>query len=140
MKQQPRTLNISSQNKKFLAPDEPQPFSLIPPTSNDNTLSTPFLASRLLPCYFLAPFFFKFSSNKSHMHSDDSIQRVFVAYTSLNHPTVDIPDKLLESDPSPTNYSQTLFVPITSNYRSIFHIEFFLYRFSPHCFTLSLSL
>ena len=65
------------------------------------------------PMLVFSPNFSNFSSNKPHRHSNDSIKTVFNAYTFLNIPTVDIPDKFLESDLSPTNSSQPPFVQIT---------------------------
>ena len=47
------------------------------------------------------------------MHCDDSIKTVFDAHNTLNNPAIDTPFEILDSEPSPTNYSQPPLVPIT---------------------------
>ena len=50
-----------------------------------------------------------FSSNSTHMHSDESVQTVFDTHSILNNPA----KNLLDSEPSSTIFSRPLFAPIT---------------------------
>ena len=53
------------------------------------------------------------------MHSNGSIQTPFDSQKTLFNHAIDTPDKLLDSEPSPTNFSEPPFVPTTPSTRVV---------------------
>ena len=54
-----------------------------------------------------------FRSNSPHTESDDSTQTVFNTVSIYNNSDIETPDDFIDSEPSPTIFSQTPFQPIT---------------------------
>ena len=79
---------------------------LVHPIFNATIPSMQFQTSRLPPIFF--------SSRSSRMDSDDSTQNFFFTISNFNNSVAETPDEILDSELSPTKFSQPPLQPITS--------------------------
>ena len=114
--EQPHKLSFHSHNNHLLAHDEPP--SWMPQPFHFLSIQSPmpqFLHYNLRPYLFLLT---QFSSNSPCMDSDDSNQTVFNAISKFIKSEVETPDEILDSEPSPTDFSQPplqLIIPTTTS-------------------------